>query len=193
MSDLLVVTALRREARVVARKVQGIAIHVIGIGAKHLPSEAARTIVLAGYGGALSPDVRVGDVVIDDRSGRAGGLSYRYGAIYCSETILATAQEKHEVFCKTGALAVDMESEPVRQWADRIGAEFVGVRAITDAADEPLDEKLLAIVDEYGQPRPGAILRNLSIVPAMVRLAGATRQADAALAEAVNNVVNILR
>jgi len=191
----MVVTALTREARVVARGLGdgAVTIHVIGIGAKHLPSETARTIVLAGYGGALSPDVKVADVVIDDRGGRAGGLPYRYGAIHCSDKLLTTAQEKHEAFCRAGALAVDMESEPVRQWADRIGADFVGVRAITDAANEPLDPKLLAMVDEFGRPRAGVILRHPSVVPALVRLAGATRQADAALAEAVGKVIGVLK
>jgi len=194
MNELLVLTALTREARAAARQLKdgAVTIHVIGIGAKHLPSEKAKTVVMAGYGGALSPDVHVGDVVIDDRRGRVRGLPFRYGGIHCSGKILATVEEKHAAFVESGALAVDMESERVRQWADRIGADFIGVRAITDAADEALNPKLLAMVDEFGRPRPGVILQNMGIVPAMLRLAGATRQADAALGEALAAVVKAI-
>jgi len=194
MNELLILAALNREARAASRQLRGrrITVHVVGIGANHLPAETARVVLLAGYAGALAPDLRVGDMVIDDPRGRAAGLPCRYGPIYCSEKILATALEKQQAFERTGALAVDMESQRVREWADRLGADYIGARAITDAADHPLDPRLLAAVDEFGRPRPGVILRRPQMVPAMLRLAAATRQADAALADAVAAIVKLM-
>jgi len=113
---------------------------------------------MAGFAGALDPALRVGDIVKDDSS----------GSIYTSKDIVATAAGKAELFRRTGAKAVDMENAIVRQFADRLGIRFIGIRAISDAADEAIDPAILQFIDETGRIRPAALAKGLIQKPAIV-------------------------
>ncbi len=81
------------------------------------------------------------------------------GRICSSDKIVSTPTEKAELFRQTGALAVDMESDRVRKWAGENGIPFIGIRAISDTADEALDPAVVGLVDEMGDQDRCRLLR----------------------------------
>ncbi|MDB5289683.1 MAG: phosphorylase [Phycisphaerales bacterium] len=173
-------------------------LHLIGIAAERLPSnlrsDESAIIIMAGLAGGLDPSLRVGDVVIDDcPPGLLPDVAHRRGGIQTANHIIATTTEKAELFAQTGALAVDMETRIVRRSAERAGAQFIAIRAISDAFDEALDPTILKLVDGFGRPRPTAIATTLLCRPALIaplrRLGAASHLAAENLGAAVESIV----
>ena len=99
----------------------------------------ASCLVSFGIAGALSPELRSGDVVISTKviaggriwrapepfASRVAGLGGRIGAlegaVLGAPGILATAAEKRRAWAETGALAVDLESDVVARIASAAG------------------------------------------------------------------------
>jgi adenosylhomocysteine nucleosidase len=175
-----------------------IELHLIGIRARHLPesgiSGGCAVVIMAGVAGALDPALQVGDVVIDDLPpGWNAPAGARRGAIVTQDGILATPSDKADLFGRTGALAVDMETACVRQWARGRGVPFVAVRSISDRADQTLDPAVLRLVDSFGNPRPAALAKALlarpSLVPHLWRLGADSKRAAARLGAIVKELV----
>lgn len=118
-----------------------------GIGEKFARRAAEVTIdqvqpkllLSAGIVGAISPELKVGDVgrvnaVIDVATG------VRYAAAEGGEWVLATSQdvsdaaEKQDYLTRYGADIVDMEAAAVAQVAKERGVEFAAIKAISDDA-----------------------------------------------------------
>ncbi len=159
--------------------------------------EPAGTII-AGVGGGLAPQLKVGDVVVDGRLHKElPGV--HLGRIHTAEKIVATPEEKAELFARTGALTVDMETGLIQPhlgafWSKKacemnpnvVNLELIptilAVRAISDAADMTLDARMLTLVDAMGRPRMGKVLGMLLRRPAMIgELLSLRRQTNAAL------------
>jgi adenosylhomocysteine nucleosidase len=207
-APLIILTAVVTEARAVARalriatpavnrpssldRLRPLELHLIGIGARHLPTglDRAAGIILAGLAGGLDPAFHVGDVIIDGWKGPPIA-SARAGQIACSRQIVGTPLEKAELFRQTGAAAVDMESDAVRQAAGNV--PFVHLRAISDAADDAIDAEIVNWVDAVGRPRPRALAMGLLARPMraayLARLGLNVRIATRALEAAVPTVV----
>src|SRR5439155_10300683 len=83
------------------------------------------------------------------------------GRIHTVDGPVLTPAEKAELFRKTGALAVDMESTAIRAAAQQAGVPFIAIRAISDAADEAIDPAVLNLVDPYGKARAWAVFSTL--------------------------------
>lgn len=173
-------------------------LHLVGIGARHLPTNAASPnvagVIMAGLAGALDPGLRVADLVIDDcPESCLPDIPYHRGRIRASSTLLTTAAAKAAMSRDTGALAVDMESEAARDWAARLGAPFVSVRAISDEAGDPLDPALLRMINEYGSVRPvcvaAALLRHPALLPRLLKVGRDSKRAADRLGEAVAAIV----
>jgi hypothetical protein len=162
----------------------GVGLTVIGIRAVRLPKGIeASAVIMAGFAGALDPVLGIGDIVRDDP----------VGTIYTSTKIVATVDEKAELFRRTGAKAVDMENEIVRKFAEGLGIRFFGIRAISDTADESVDPMVLGFIDEVGRLRPGAIagglIRKPAIISTLNRLRTNTDIAGRSLAVAVRALI----
>ncbi|HEX4797531.1 MAG TPA: hypothetical protein VH370_27300, partial [Humisphaera sp.] len=114
--------------------------------------------------------------------------------IHSTNQIVATPQAKAELYSRTNALAVEMEAYVVRPWAAKSGANFVSIRAISDAASESLDPSLLRIVDDLGRARflmlALELLRRPSLIPRLVRLANNSQKAARELGNAVGWMVS---
>jgi hypothetical protein len=180
-----------------------LALAQIGIRASRLPSIAQSPIsssvthiLLAGLAGALSPDLHIGDIIIDASAHPSPARlppTATPGKIHMSPTLLTTPTAKHQLFSQTSCLAVDMESEIVRQFARERGAAFLHVRAISDTAGDTLDPQLLKLVDNDGCPRIGRAMAMLccrpAALPAMLRLQKATALALVNLTNAVKEIL----
>lgn len=113
---------------------------------------------MAGFGGALDPGLKIGDVVIDDPPGR----------IYTSDALISTPEEKAELYARTGAQVVDMENAIVRTFAEHLGIRFVGIRAVSDTASDSLDPAVLTLVDDLGRLKPARLARTLICRPMLI-------------------------
>jgi adenosylhomocysteine nucleosidase len=166
----------------------------------------ASCLVSFGIAGALSPELRSGDVIVSTKvigggrswrapepfAGRvtdlAGRLGAHEGAVLGVPGILATAAEKRRAWAETGALAVDIESDVVARIASAAGIPFVAVRTIADAASRELPPVALIPLADDGTPNlarvVASVLRRPRQVSALVGLARETRTALRALAGA---------
>ena len=212
---LLILTAVMIEARAVARAlgidcpgpgrpavgiVEGLPVelHVIGIAGKGLgevrPQESPSVVIMAGLAGGLDPSLKIGDVVIDgDSEGSISPAVGRPGRIFTSRGIVSSSQEKAELFRTTGASAVDMENDIVREWARGRDAGFIGIRAISDRADQSLDATMLHMVDEWGRVRVPALVRGLltrgRLLRQLLRLGADSRKGAMQLGTAVRELI----
>jgi hypothetical protein len=197
----VIFTALEYEARAL-RKVlgSGVELRVVGPRATRLPAPAELSgragILMAGLGGALDPELETGEVVIDGEIPMSNPPRRRRGAIHTADRIVATPAEKALLFRQTRALVVDMESAAARGLAAAIGVPFLGVRAISDRADEPLDPAVLRLVDSSGRLRPSRLARELvrrpTFVQTLLRLRPGSELAMTNLAAALREILTDL-
>jgi nucleoside phosphorylase len=104
-------------------------------------------LVSTGLCGALLPELKTGDLVVDVHGGPAAfalaafpaakraGVTLHIGAVADADHVLTSA-EKRALGAKVRAAAVDMESAAVRAWAARRGSAFVAARAVLDGLGE---------------------------------------------------------
>ncbi len=179
------------------------------------PSPPPVAIILAGFAGALDGALSVGDIVIDGPSGPetdaaaaargpaalavelARALAPRHivcGRIATATGVVATVANKQLLHKQTGALAVDMEQTVASAYARRLGAMFLAVRAISDAASETLPPDVLGCVNAFGQVRPAALARAVArrpgIIKDLLRLGRNAAAAETALGDALNCILH---
>jgi len=171
----------------------------VGPGARHLDSRlsgGARPdlVVSAGVCGALAPDLRPGDLVVpeavvtpegDERLTTADHPLPRSGRLLTVRAVVGTPAAKARLWVATGAVAVDMESAAVLEWAARRGLPALVVRGISDAAHEAVPPELAALVGEDGRVRPGDALRLALTRPGRIAPALALARSTAAALRAV--------
>jgi hopanoid-associated phosphorylase len=147
-------------------------------------------VISIGLGGALSPLLRVGDVVIGERIITADGgfacdttwrvlLAARLpaatqGALYGSDTVLAGAGAKAALFeASGGALAVDMESQVAARFAAERHLPLAALRVISDDARHALPPAALVAMRPDGGIAVGRVLWSLAKnplqLPALIR------------------------
>ncbi len=211
-SHVMILSPLPMESRAIKRRLalsplidlKNVSLHTIGVRASGLarisvPTEAT-IIILAGLGGGLNSSVRVGDVVIEgsDRLDQLGAQKFRVlaGPVCMSETVVATVADKRSLCESSGAMAVDMECDTVRQWAADGRKPVIVVRAISDTADQPLPVQILRLFKRDGSLRPSALLPALwrpRLVGELFRLRRGCRLACENLAVTVSALVEALQ
>jgi hypothetical protein len=197
VSDFLLLTALQYEAAAIAKRLGHVQLRVIGpraVGLERMNATGCRGVIMAGLAGALDPALAIGDVIVDAESDVAIPPGpWRRGTIHTANDLVSTVEQKRQLFADTGAAVVDMENATVRAFATRLGVPYMGVRAVSDRADEPLDPATLGWVDSEGALRTGRLVLDLcrrpQSIPSLVRLGKRSKIAVAALAEAVKQVV----
>jgi len=202
---ILAVTGLKREAEiaggpgVVAVAGGGDALALAGkLEALHGDITGVISIGLAG---ALSPHLKVGEVVIADRIffgnevWRCDSLwrvalaaklpGAHQGPLAGSGAILKDAQSKAALYDSSGALAVDMESHVAARFAAVRGLKLAGLRVISDDASHILPPAaLVAMTPDGGIALSGvlwSVAKNPLQIPALIRTGFTANRAFAAL------------
>lgn len=173
------------------------AVGLIGLRAVHLAQVAAATkpqaLILAGVAGGLAPELKTGDLVADGLMPALPDLTIDYriahGHIHTADAIVSTPAEKAKlarpVDTAAPPLAVDMETDFVRNLANSLSIPFLSLRAILDSANEFLDPRFATLIDADGFVRTGRtaafLLGHPGALPALMRMQQASRLALAHL------------
>lgn len=205
---ILVVTGLRAEARLVQGPDLGVVVGggdpiALAAAIRHELERGARGLISFGMAGALAPAMRPGTLVVADaiclpdgtriatdlrwsaalRAAMPDALS---GAVAGSDTIVQGPPQKADLLARTGALAVDMESQVVARLAAAHGLPFTALRAIADPAERSVPAAAMVAMRPGGgvdlQAFCRSLVRDPAQLPALVRIALDARRALAALA-----------
>lgn len=202
------ICALPREAKHLQRLPHvrdGFAVVVCsGVGARNA-ERAARELIQrqrpfqirsAGVAGALSPKLKVGDVVmahcvIDAVTGEhlprelIPRLPMPSQTIVTVPRMITSPQEKRQLHERYDAAAVDMESAAIARVCKEESIGFLAIRAISDTADEVIPEFISKFFDRNGRLQPGKVAmelwKNPSCITALRRLDRQSRAACEAL------------
>jgi adenosylhomocysteine nucleosidase len=159
-------------------------------------------VVSAGVCGALAPDLAAGDLVVPESVlgpeaarlnvtptayARATSLAptARRGAMLTVKDVVSTVGGKSDLFARTGAVAVDMESSVILAHAAGAGCPTLVVRAVSDTARESLPPELIGLVTPAGRLSPVRALTLTVTRPRVLPRALALRQATARALAAV--------
>jgi adenosylhomocysteine nucleosidase len=152
-------------------------------------------IISAGLAGALSPDLRVADIVqpatvTDGVDGLSITTAKGTGAVITSGAI-AAAKEKQSLF-RSGALAVDMEAFAVADVARIYGVPFIAIKSISDEFAFELPP-LGRFISPEGQIRTGQFILWTLLRPwcwqTVVQLGRNTSAAVHSLSQALENTI----
>ena len=182
MTRILVLTAVELEATRLARDLAlapvagsawphfrsgALEIACVGLGASRLEERAARCappalVVSAGTCGALAPDLREGQLVVPETVLLETGARYPTaplagqtprGTLLTVGRVVESASAKARLWMETGAIAVDMESAVILEWAARGGIPGAVVRGVSDTASRAVPADLAAVVEADGRVR----------------------------------------
>ncbi len=174
-------------------------------------------VVSMGFGGALLPSLRVGDVVVGERvclvteHGVEKSLHIPDGhaivdrintALRVSSGSVLTMEkpmQKKELLHLAGegeASVCDMETFPVAARAFERGIRFVAARAITDSADEEIPAEFFNLVGDSGEYRLASaaclFARRPDLILAAARLALRSRRASRNLQHFFDALLRVL-
>lgn len=174
---VLAATGLQGEARLLQR--YGI-IAIAGGGdsqalKRHLVEQMDGVCLLlsTGLGGALNPQLRVGDVVLDGGTAPQPLIarltrqapSVKIGKVIGSDAPVTTSDAKSELRAESGADVIDMETQVVARVAAARGIPFIAIRAISDAATHHIPSAALVGMKSDGSVDPLAVMRALVAQP----------------------------
>jgi adenosylhomocysteine nucleosidase len=140
-------------------------------------------IISFGMGGALNPDLKLGDWVVG--TGICGGIDAvcdpewictlqrklaraRLGLCYADSRLIGSSSEKQILFRKHGALVADMESHLVAAAASRLGIPFAILRCISDEAGADLPPVISVAMRPDGRLALGSICKSILTNPAQI-------------------------
>ena len=214
MARVGVITGLEREASVLEVfsyeirplvRVSGTRSGRAGEAARALLAEGCDGLLSFGVCGGLNRALRPGTVIIATKvltndgenfatngtwcsalgTALSGRCPFINAPIYGSAHVITTTRAKRELFTKTGAAAVDMESHEVAAVAAERGVPFLAVRAVADSARSRVPSAALYGIREDGSTRVDALIAGLLIrpwqTPALIRLAWDSFSAQSAL------------
>ena len=143
-SDHIVIFATRFEARNF-KSPPGVKVIFSGVGKKRaekcikkvLGKYRPHCVINSGFAGGLNPGFQTGTIVYrvsdesDDFLRQSGAIAAKF---YCSEKVITSIEEKRELYIKTGADVVDMESEVIFNACREKGIPCKIIRIISDDA-----------------------------------------------------------
>jgi adenosylhomocysteine nucleosidase len=138
-------------------------------------------------------NLEVGDSQSSSLREKLTAAGAREGKFFCADRIAVTAGEKWELWQKTGADAVEMESGTIQAVCREHGIPCATVRVISDIAGEdlPLDFNALAKADQnldFGK-LAWAIAKSPGKIGALLRLQKQTSAAAKKLAQVLEKIL----
>ncbi len=156
----------------------------------------AGSLIVIGFCGGLVSEAVVGSLVVVEsvctanRNGevlkadsllleaaesvRITGSRMLRGAMVSVPRVLVSVEEKAQCHRESGAIAVDMETYSAARTANECGLRWMGVRVVTDGAEQPLPIDFNAFADECGNPDRGKIAMGVLLrpwlIPSLIRL-----------------------
>ena len=202
---ILAVTGMIKEAGIIGTA--GVVVVVGGGDGEGLASKLDSLhgdiggVISIGLGGALSPLLKVGDVVIGEkvitgtedwechagwRNRLASRLAHAHqGLVFGSDVIIHQAETKAGLYNTTGALVVDMESQVAARFAARRNLPLAALRVISDDASHVLPPAALVAMQPDGGISIGKVLWSVmkkpAQIPALIRTGRASSKAFAEL------------
>ncbi len=187
VNRILVVTGTQREASIL--RLAGV--EAIAIGGSSSAFDAAlassdtalAAVISFGMGGALGPDLRLGDWVIG--TGLCGAVdascdpawiaaltrdfpAAQLGTCYADGRLIGNYREKQALYQNTGAIFADMESHIVAACAARLGIGFAILRCISDEAYADLPPAIAVAMKPDGALALGAVLASILTQPGQI-------------------------
>ena len=164
MPRLLVLTGVDLEARGLARHLGldpapgpagshfaggSFEIVAVGVGAGQLETRVSTVVAPA----LVVPEAVLGPDGQRRMTAAVGGAR-RHGTLLTTDRVLRDAAAKSRCWLQTGALAVDMESAAILDWAAGRGWPGLVVRGVSDAAARGVPADLARVVQDDGRVRP---------------------------------------
>ena len=150
--------------------------------------ENVKAIISTGFCGALDPSLKVGDIVVSEKTQLTSSRTFARGAVATCDRVAITVREKQALRDKTSAIAVDMEAAAVESRAVDLGIPYACVRVVTDTAEEdlPMDFNRYRTADgNFSRTRIAlaAMARPFSIMPALIEFDKRCQRASLALGD----------
>ena len=210
-----------RFAWIVPREPSDCLLITTGIGAERaeertraiIRQHRPRRAIVCGFGGALDPALRSGDVVLasevidvathevfhPSRELVAIALEAlrssetRRGTLAVAPTIAPDSESKRTIAQETSAACVDLESAGCARALEDEGCPALFARVIVDELDTRFPKGALELLDANGRARPGALARLIAREPrsiaSLVDLGKRSRRAAHALATFVQTII----
>jgi len=140
------------------------------IAAQILIDQGAKQLISWGCAGALAPHLKAGDLIIPESirtqdnnlitthtqwskkiiANLVSNIKYYTGTLLESDSVVALAGIKNELYQSTHALAIDMESGAVARIAQQAQIPFIALRSIVDPANLDLPLAINHAMTESG-------------------------------------------
>lgn len=137
-----------------------------------LDTHAPSVLIASGFGGGLSDQLQIGDIVaarnFSDAAllGLIASLPARIGSLITTREVVESAVQKKDLARHTGALVVDMETAAIHRLCNARGIPMLAVRAVSDAASQDLPVPAAVWFDTAAQrPRPLPLILHLAAHP----------------------------
>ncbi len=156
----------------------------VGPRARFLDARATRLTpmlaISAGVCGALSPDLAEGALGVPEAVLGPAGERYptaevpglaRLGTLATVTDVVTTRAAKARLWMETAALACDMESAAILEWAQARGLPAAVIRGVSDTAARGVPEDLAAVVEPDGRVRTARAVRAVLARPRAVAAA----------------------
>lgn len=187
---------------------QSVAILHTGVGRKScqpkidnfLRAEQPRRLISSGFAGATGKDFQVGDLIVAQNFSDSqllseaqrilAGGNVRTSKLFTSATIVDSIDARNEIARKSGAHAVDMETEVIAQACSLRGIPMLSLRVISDSLRDPFPAPPNILFDIERQRTNIAklaayLLKHPNRVPSLVRFAKRIVRTREILAKAI--------
>jgi adenosylhomocysteine nucleosidase len=183
-----------------------------GVGAKNcnarleilLHKTRPRLVISSGFAGAVSEELRVGDLILAENFSNPGLLASAERILrdhqptmvklFTSTSIVDSVAERNEIARRAGAAAVDMETGAIVAVCNAHGVPLLSLRGISDTASQPFPMPPSVLFDierqqtSYGR-LSAYLLRHPASIWRLFRFARQVARVRAALTDAIIDLI----
>lgn len=152
-------------------------------------------LISAGFAGALTEQLRVGDLFVA-RNFTTMKITFPgcVTDLYTATQMIDTTDERRKIAQTTGAAAVDMETKFIAQACAEHGLPMLSLRAISDSLTQPFPAPSNILFDTAGQRTDfvklaAFFLLHPNRIPRLIQFAGRINRAREKLANALVDIV----